>query len=132
MVKNSEKLKSGKSPVKIINIKTALSKRNVKSNIVRCLLFLQFNLVFSCYLSFKTYKMDYLIANVDNLLFKIERDLNEQFGALPLPFPGMDSKQNHILTQNFMNLILFNEFQNRRLRFAISSIAQMARNVTKE
>ncbi|CAD7088470.1 unnamed protein product [Hermetia illucens] len=34
--------------------------------------------------------MELLIANVDNIEFKIERDLNEQFGALPLPFPGMD------------------------------------------
>lgn len=36
--------------------------------------------------------MDMLIANVEHLDFKIERDLNEQYGALPLPFPGMDSK----------------------------------------
>lgn len=36
--------------------------------------------------------MEYAIANVDHLEFKIERDLNEQFGALPLPFTGMDSK----------------------------------------
>lgn len=36
--------------------------------------------------------MDFLVANVDNIEFKIERDLNEQFGALPLPFPGMDSE----------------------------------------
>lgn len=36
--------------------------------------------------------MDLIIANVDHIEFKIERDLNEQFGALPLPFPGMDSK----------------------------------------
>ncbi|KXJ71075.1 cleavage and polyadenylation specificity factor subunit 4 [Aedes albopictus] len=34
--------------------------------------------------------MDFLIAGVDNVMFKIEKDLNEQFGALPLPFPGMD------------------------------------------
>lgn len=36
--------------------------------------------------------MEYAIANVDHLEFKIERDLNEQFGALNLPFTGMDSK----------------------------------------
>jgi len=34
--------------------------------------------------------MDYLIANVDQFQFKVEGDLDEQFGALPLPFPGMD------------------------------------------
>lgn len=36
--------------------------------------------------------MEILIANVENIEFKIERDLNEQYGALSLPFPGMDSK----------------------------------------
>ena len=36
--------------------------------------------------------MDMLIANVDSWTFKIEKDLNEQYGALALPFPGMDSK----------------------------------------
>ena len=41
---------------------------------------------------YKVFKMDFLIANVEHLDFKIERDLNEQYGALPLPFPGMDSK----------------------------------------
>ena len=35
--------------------------------------------------------MEYIVANVDHIEFKIERDLNEQFGALALPFPGMDS-----------------------------------------
>lgn len=36
--------------------------------------------------------MDFIIANVEHIDFKIERDLNEQFGSLPLPFTGMDSK----------------------------------------
>lgn len=36
--------------------------------------------------------MEMVIASVTHLDFKIERDLNEQLGALPLPFPGMDSK----------------------------------------
>lgn len=36
--------------------------------------------------------MDFIIANVEHLDFKIERDLNEQYGSLPLPFAGMDSK----------------------------------------
>lgn len=36
--------------------------------------------------------MEFLIANVEHLLFKIETDLSEQYGALPLPFSGMDSK----------------------------------------
>lgn len=38
--------------------------------------------------------MDYLIANVDHIQFKIEKELDEQYGALPLPFAGMDSKLN--------------------------------------
>lgn len=36
--------------------------------------------------------MDVIIANVEHIDFKIERDLNEQYGSLPLPFTGMDSK----------------------------------------
>lgn len=36
--------------------------------------------------------MECLVANVDNIKFGIEIALDEQYGALPLPFPGMDSK----------------------------------------
>lgn len=32
------------------------------------------------------------MANVDHVIFEIETALDEQYGALPLPFPGMDSK----------------------------------------
>ena len=32
------------------------------------------------------------MANVDNIKFDIEVALEEQYGALPLPFAGMDSK----------------------------------------
>lgn len=35
--------------------------------------------------------MECLIANVDHIKFDIEVALEEQFGALPLPFAGMDS-----------------------------------------
>ncbi|KPM02653.1 hypothetical protein QR98_0010690 [Sarcoptes scabiei] len=34
--------------------------------------------------------MEELIAPIDDIRFDIERDLDEQIGALPLPFPGMD------------------------------------------
>lgn len=37
--------------------------------------------------------MEYLIANVEHFKFDIEVALDEQYGALPLPFPGMDSMQ---------------------------------------
>lgn len=33
-----------------------------------------------------------MVANVENMKFDIEVALDEQYGALPLPFPGMDSK----------------------------------------
>lgn len=33
-----------------------------------------------------------LVANVDHIIFDVERALEEQRGAQPLPFPGMDSK----------------------------------------
>lgn len=36
--------------------------------------------------------MECLVANVEHIKFDIEIALDEQFGALPLPFPGMDSK----------------------------------------
>lgn len=36
--------------------------------------------------------MECLIASVDHIKFDIEVALDEQYGALPLPFPGMDSK----------------------------------------
>jgi cleavage and polyadenylation specificity factor subunit 4 len=34
--------------------------------------------------------MDVIVANIDNLHFKIETELNEQIGAYQLPFSGMD------------------------------------------
>lgn len=36
--------------------------------------------------------MELIIASVNNVVFKIDRDLSEQYGALPLPFQGMDSE----------------------------------------
>lgn len=36
--------------------------------------------------------MDMILANVNNIYFKVEKDLTEQVGAIPLPFFGMDSK----------------------------------------
>lgn len=36
--------------------------------------------------------MEVIVANVDNFKFDIDYALEQQYGALPLPFPGMDSK----------------------------------------
>ena len=36
--------------------------------------------------------MDMLLATVNHLDFKLERDLIDQVGAIDLPFYGMDSK----------------------------------------
>lgn len=36
--------------------------------------------------------MEVIVANVDHIKFDIDYALEEQYGALPLPFPGMDSK----------------------------------------
>lgn len=44
--------------------------------------------------------MELIVANVDGIKFDIETALEEQYGALPLPFPGMDSKY----FQNFLSL----------------------------
>jgi cleavage and polyadenylation specificity factor subunit 4 len=45
--------------------------------------------------------MELLIANIDTT-FKIEYDLNDQIGALPLPFSGMDKSTSAICT--FFNI----------------------------
>lgn len=49
-----------------------------------------------------------MIANVQQIRFKIERDLDEQYGALPLPFPGMDSMftMKHELSLEYSVMIL--------------------------
>lgn len=36
--------------------------------------------------------MEFIVASVDSIRFDIETALEQQYGALPLPFPGMDSK----------------------------------------
>lgn len=36
--------------------------------------------------------MEIIIANVDNVVFDIEHQLETQIGCQNLPFPGMDSK----------------------------------------
>jgi cleavage and polyadenylation specificity factor subunit 4 len=38
--------------------------------------------------------MECIVANVDHMRFDIEVALDEQYGALPLPFTGMDSKSD--------------------------------------
>lgn len=48
--------------------------------------------------------MEVLVANVDHIKFDVEIALEEQYGALPLPFPGMDSKFN--FNNNFLFLVL--------------------------
>jgi len=44
--------------------------------------------------------MEVLLANVDNVKFEIETQLEEQYGILPLPFAGMDSKYNIMFDQH--------------------------------
>lgn len=43
--------------------------------------------------------MDLIVASVEHIKFDIEVALDEQFGALPLPFSGMDSKWGYDLEQ---------------------------------
>lgn len=42
--------------------------------------------------------MELIIANTENTNFKIEYELNEQIGALPLPFSGMDKSTSAVCT----------------------------------
>lgn len=46
--------------------------------------------------------MDVLVANIDNVHFKIEAELHDQIGAMPLPFSGMDKSTSAVC--NFFNL----------------------------
>lgn len=43
--------------------------------------------------------MEILVANVDHMKFDIDYALEQQYGALPLPFPGMDSKRYFFVKQ---------------------------------
>ena len=54
---------------------------------------------------YKLVIMELLIANVNHVVFKIDRDLNEQYGALPLPFPGMDSKRVFVYLVRIVSFI---------------------------
>lgn len=40
--------------------------------------------------------MEFIVASVENMKFNIEIALEEQHGALPLPFSGMDSKYSFV------------------------------------
>lgn len=40
--------------------------------------------------------MDVIVANIDNIHFKIETELNEQIGAYQLPFTGMDKSTSAV------------------------------------
>jgi cleavage and polyadenylation specificity factor subunit 4 len=46
--------------------------------------------------------MEVLVANIDNMHFKIEEELISQIGAHPLPFSGMDKSTSAVC--NFFNL----------------------------
>lgn len=44
------------------------------------------------YVFYRLDKMELLVAGFDDIKFNVEIALDEQHGALPLPFNGMDSK----------------------------------------
>lgn len=50
--------------------------------------------------------MECVVANVDNMQFDIETALDEQFGALPLPFTGMDSMFSYVLGLTVFSVML--------------------------
>lgn len=66
--------------------------------------------------------MDYLIANVDHVFFKIEEDLDQQFGNVP--FPGMDSKIFYMHAKKGHFYVFLLVFQNQRL-LCVSSTMQL-------
>jgi cleavage and polyadenylation specificity factor subunit 4 len=59
--------------------------------------------------------MDVIVANIDNIHFKIEIELNEQIGAYQLPFTGMDKSSMAICgyyNQGKLNYIPLNVKKN--------------------
>lgn len=65
--------------------------------------------------------MEVIVANVDHIKFDIDYALEQQYGALPLPFPGMDSKYNDlILSVTTIKFIINTErlaFQNQQRQY---------------
>jgi hypothetical protein len=53
---------------------------------------------------FSVFTMEFIVANVDNMKFDIEIALEEQYGALPLPFAGMDST---LVLMYFRHILIF-------------------------
>jgi cleavage and polyadenylation specificity factor subunit 4 len=67
--------------------------------------------------------MDFVIANTDNSFFKIEHELDEQIGALPLPFAGMDKSLSAVCTFfNSGNINLFFQCLHHFLKFNIFTL----------
>lgn len=58
-----------------------------------------------CNYKFNRVKMECIVANVDHMRFDIEIALDEQYGALSLPFTGMDS--TYFLKYRLYSQILF-------------------------
>ncbi len=52
--------------------------------------------------------MEALVASLDDIKFDIEKALEEQHGALPLPFPGMDSKLYFRVVVSSLPILSFN------------------------
>lgn len=65
--------------------------------------------------------MECLVANVDHVTFDVETALDEQYGALPLPFPGMDSKYS-------VYVIMF-IFTCKALYICIENVSRNSRNI---
>ncbi|KAG9509424.1 Cleavage and polyadenylation specificity factor subunit 4, partial [Fragariocoptes setiger] len=47
--------------------------------------------------------MEEIVAGIDDLMFDIERDIEEQVGAMSLPFPGMDKSGAAVCAFNLRN-----------------------------
>ena len=51
--------------------------------------------------------MEYIVANVDNVKFDLEEQIENQVGCQPMPFPGMDSELKNIVSiMIVMNIVI--------------------------
>lgn len=51
--------------------------------------------------------MDLIVAPISNVKFDIEVALEQQLGAQPLPFPGMDSNETLHYISTLSRIIIF-------------------------
>jgi hypothetical protein len=73
--------------------------------------------------------MDLIVANVSGMKFDIEVALEQQFGALPLPFTGMDSELHPSALSSLLIYVCLYLFQSPLVLFVNSTPRAAANEV---